>query len=160
MGFLGLFRKEKKPEVLEPKTEDGVSLRLKDLGTWFEDNFSKDIDKSKSRGGELFQSVTDSISNLRNSFVSLESARFNGRERVHAAANMIKDSYVKKAHPIITNIEKVSRETTTNYSGLNGFVTEVTKTIETLKKTTPKQAILMSRYFKKESEPITSRMTV
>ncbi len=158
MGFLGLFRKEKKPEVLEPKSEESVSLKLKDLGTWFEDNFSKDIDKSKSRGGELFQNVTDSISNLRNSFVSLESARFSGRERVHAAANMIKDSYVKKAYPIITNIEKVSRETGMSYSGLNDFVTEVTKTIETLKKTTPKQAVLMSRYFKKESEPIKSSM--
>jgi chromosome segregation ATPase len=158
MGFLDRFKKEKKPEIVEPSAEESVRLGMGELQGWFESIFSGDVDKSKSRGSALFQGVMDSFSDLKNSFVALESSRFNGTERIHAAANMIKDSYVKKAYPVLGSMERVSRETDMNHSGLKSFTVEASKILDDLKKTTPKQAVLMSRYFKKQSDPIVSSM--
>jgi chromosome segregation ATPase len=156
MGFLGFLRKER-PETGD-KTEEVSRVGIGEIAGWFEGSFSEDIEKNKSRGQELYQEVMDSFLGIRDSLRVLESAKFSGRERIHAAANMIKDTFVKKAYPIISSIERASRETEISFSGLRGFQEEASKTLEELKKTTPKQAVLLSRYFKKESDPVVGRI--
>ncbi len=158
MGFLGFFKREKKPEIIEKSSEETPRVGISEVQGWFQKSFRDDIDKSKSHGRDLYQDVMDSFSEVRNSFVVLETARFNGRERIHAAANMIKDSFVKKAYPIIANIERSSRGVDISYPSLNIFHEDASKTLESLRKTTPKQAVLISRYFKKQSDPIVTKM--
>jgi predicted RNase H-like nuclease (RuvC/YqgF family) len=158
MGFFGFLKGEKKPEIIEKPPEEISRVGINEVRSWFEKSFKDDIDKSKLQGSDLYQDVMDSFSEVRNSFVALEAAKFNGGERIHAAANMIKDSFVKKAYPIIANIERASKEVDMSYSGLDSFRADASKTLESLKSTTPKQAVLISRYFKKQSDPIVTRM--
>lgn len=158
MGFFGFFKKKKKTEIVQASSEEILRLGINEIQGWFDKSFSDSLEKSRSQGSDYHSNVMDSFLDVRNAFVSLESAKFVGSERIHAAANMIKDSFVKKAYPIIANIERVSKETGMDFSGLSMFSEEASKTIETLKNTTPKQAILLTRYFKKESDPVITRI--
>ncbi len=158
MGFFGFLKKEKKPEVVETPSEEVSKVGISEIQEWFEKSFKDDIDKSKSQGRDLYQDVMNSFLDVRDAFHVLESTKFDGRERIHAAANMIKNSFVKKTYPMIANIERISREVNINYSGLDSFRADASKTLKDLKSTTPKQAVLISRYFKKQSEPIVVKM--
>lgn len=158
MGFLDFLRGEKKPEIKDTAPEEAVSLETSQIQNWFQKSLIKEIEESKSNGRERYQDVVDSFSGIKDSLGLLESAKFNGRERIHTSANMIKDAYVKKAYVIIGNIERASRDVDISYSGLDNFHSESLKTLNDLKKTTPKQAVLMSRYFKKESAQITLKV--
>lgn len=158
MGFFGFLKKEKKPEVVETPPEEVSRIGISEIQEWFEKSFKDDIEKSKSQGRDLYQDVMNSFLDVRDALRVLESTRFDGRERIHAAANMIKNSFVKKTYPMIANIERISREVNISYSGLDSFRTDASKTLKDLKNTTPKQAVLISRYFKKQSEPIVVKM--
>jgi len=157
MGFLDFIRKEK-PEVREKPPEETSKVRIGEIQGWFSRSFREDIDKAKSHGRDLHQDVMDSFSGIKDSLRALESARFDGKERIHAAANMTKDSFVKKVYPLIANIERVSREVSMSYSGLESFRMDASKTLEDLRSTTPKHAVLLTRYFKRESDPVVNKI--
>lgn len=158
MGFLDFLRGSKKPDIKESAPDEAVSLEQGQIRNWFQKSFIKEIEESKSRAREHYHEVVDSFSGIKDSLEVLESAKFKGRERIHTSANMIKDTYVKKAYMIISGMERAFRDVDISYSGLEKFHSEALGTLNDLKETTPKQAVLMSRYFKNESSQITTKV--
>ena len=151
MPPFGFFKRKE-----EPPADDRVhEVSLAELPSWFDGMMGEEIRKKKHEAEGIYGRLLESISEVRRSLERLDSARMSGTERVHIAANMIKESFVRKNYAQLNSMTSFYEH---NYRPDYDYFTEFQErsmgAIKELKSSTPKQAILLSRYFKRESEQL------
>lgn len=136
------FRKEnqEEPEI--------VKVRFSDVQKWIEAEFSEKFNRAKSRAEGIHKNIQEGFQEIKKSNQNLDRASFESEDKTYAAVNMIKDSFVKRTHSLILGIERLTNNI--EYSSLKEFYSSSDNVIKEMKKTNPKQAILLSRFFKKE----------
>lgn len=149
MAFFGFFRK-KQEEQPTPETFD---VGLGELSEWFDRAMNEEIRKKRLESEGIYNTLLERFSEVKQSLDKLDRARMLGAERVHIAANMIKESFVKKTYHTLNSLTAFNQQNfRPDYEYFLAYQDKSMEAIKELKNTTPKQAILLSRYFKRESE--------
>ncbi|MHA2069934.1 MAG: hypothetical protein ACXABY_36685, partial [Candidatus Thorarchaeota archaeon] len=151
MAFLDKFRKR---EVVVETRE----LGLDEVSAWFDQEFGERVAQVKKDLDSMRGNLAASFMEVRDSARSLEDSVFDGKERIHSAANMIKGSFAKRIYGQINEFEKASREVSPGFSPMNEFCSRTEKVVKDIRSASPKEVMLISRYFRKESDALTSRI--
>ena len=147
MPLFGFFRKKQE----EPPELQAFEVSLADLPEWFDKAMGEEIKKKRQESEGIYNRILEGFSDIRQSLDRLDRARMSGGERVHVAANMIKESFVRKNYNQLNSLASFYQQYRPDYEYFMTFQERGTKAIKGLKDSTPKQAILLSRYFKRES---------
>lgn len=149
MGFLGLFRKNEEPSP-EPTVHQ---VRIDDLPSWLEKNLSGEMSEARSRTARILGDLSDSFRQITESAERLGQSTFFGKDRLHTSANMLKDSFVKKTLSVSEQFQSLDSSPTDRKS-LKELHDRMRTGLKDVKKTSPKQAVFLSRYFKKDSNQV------
>jgi chromosome segregation ATPase len=151
MAMFGFLRK-RQPE--QPAEVQAFELTLDELPAWFDRAMGKEIEAKRQDAEGMYSRLVEGFSEIKHSLDRLDRARMSGGERVHIAANMIKESFVKKNYSLLRGLESHQQNYRPDYEYFMAFQERGMEVIGGLKASTPKQAILLSRYFKRESEQL------
>lgn len=149
MGLLNIFKKKEELPPELPPEEVGIGSVL----DWFSARFGKELPDSRSRMSGLQGQIKRSFSEIVQSTRALERSEFERGDKTYAAANMIKNTVVKKIRAAAAGVKSPSQM---DWETLSGFCTEAQKTVEGMLAMSPKQAILLTRYFGQEAEQLIS----
>jgi hypothetical protein len=148
MSFFGLFKKKQGP----PQELETFDINLEDLEEWFESEMKTELAEKKREAEKRYENILDSFSEIRANLNVLDQARLSSPERLHISANMIKESFVKKStFPLNTFSSFYTDNFKPEYDYFLNFQDKGMEAVKALKAATPKQTILLSRYFKRES---------
>jgi len=149
MGFLDAFRKKE-----EPPTEPTMhKVRVDELHSWLEKNLSGEMSEARKRTTSILGEVADSFRQITESAERLGQSTFFGKDRLHTSANMLKDSFVKKTLSVSEQFQSLDSYPIDRKS-LKELHDRMRSGLKDVKKTSPKQAVFLSRYFKKESNQV------
>lgn len=146
MAPFGFLRKRKQPEQPEQ-----VEVDLAGLPGWFEKAMGGEIRERMGESEKRYRKILESVEGIRSSLDRLEHARLPGSERVHIAANMIRESFVRKNRGLLKGLDSFCQGYRPDYDYFTAFQKRGMQSIGELKESTPKQTVLLSRYFKRES---------
>ena len=147
MGIFSVFsRNKKEPEAAVATAPD--SIYYADVPGWLESVFSDRMKAINEKTSKACECIMAKKGGLKEKIDSLGSQRFDPQDRMYARVNMAKDTFVNKA---LAELNKIGRPETFDYGKLSEFSDDVVSALESIKKATPKQAILISNYFKKQS---------
>ncbi len=149
MGFLDAFRKKEEPQP-EPTVH---KVRVDDLTSWLEKNLSGEMSEARKRTTRILGDVSDSFRRISESAEKLGQSTFFGNDRLHTSANMLKDSFVKKTLSVSEQFHDLTSSPLDRRS-LKELHEKMRSGLRDVKKTTPKQAVFLSRYFKKDSNQV------
>ena len=149
MALFGFLRKKEEEPVLQ-----SFDVSMAELPGWFESALGDDLTGKTRESEQLYKELVAGISGIRQKLENLDSARLVGNERLHIAANMIKESFVKKKYAPLNSLASLYNDYRPGYRYFLDFQERSIETIKELKTSTPKQTILLSRYFKKESNEL------
>ena len=156
--FLGQIFGRKDSEKAEKEAHDKPEkkqMEASEILEWVSAQHAKEIESDKNKfsgmAGNLLQLITD----LRKNVESIRHKSFEEGDRTYAAVNMIKDTWAKKALMSFTSYnreiepEKVSKEKIdfTIFRNLYHNTVRLMNNITMI----PRQKIVLSRYFEKES---------
>jgi hypothetical protein len=82
---------------------------------------------------------------------SLWDKTFEKDQKIYTPVNMVKDNYVKKSLSLLNNVPAIQNF---DYSEINDFCSGTEKVLKDMKNIPPKQAVLLSKYFKGETSRI------
>jgi predicted nucleic acid-binding Zn-ribbon protein len=142
-GFLGKHEK--------PAQAQASEVSLAELPEWFEKAMGGEIREGIGESEKRYGRILERLEGIRGSLDRLEHARMPGDERYHVAANMIKESFVRKNRGLLKNLDSFLQGYRPDYEYFMSFQKRGMESIRELKDSTPKQTILLSRYFKRES---------
>jgi len=148
MGFFDFVRRGKKADE-KTEEKESVELFIANIPKWVDEKFSiqaRDVDK---RVEKICKNIINELSEIRDSVKALENASFEADNKTYAAVNMVKSLFVKRSYSLLGNRPKLPENP--SYSDLESFHSETVNLLTDLKKISPKQAILISNFFKKES---------
>jgi chromosome segregation protein len=151
MAFLDKFRKKE-------GVEETRELDLAGVSPWFDQEFGGRVAQAKKSMESMHSNLTKSFMEVRDSARSLEDSVFDGKERIHSAANMIKGSFAKRIYGQINEFEKFSRGVSPGFSPMNEFCSNTERIIKDIRSASPKEVMLISRYFRRESDALTARI--
>ncbi len=147
MPIFGFFRKKQE----QPVQLQSFDISLAGLPEWFEKAMRDELMDKGRESDAMYSGVLESLSDIKKRLDKLDHARMAGSERVHIAANMIKESFVKKNRILLNGMASFCQQGhRADYAYFMSFYDKGTRTIQGLKESTPKQTILLSRYFKRE----------
>ncbi len=158
MGFLGFLKKGKKAEGVSsaapsaaadstPSTDIGLDDVMKTLEGRMADKLAAETKKAE----KLYFKISEGLAEAKKHAAGLEKQSFEPGDKTYAMVNMTKDNYVKKANSLIAGLPKIGRM---NYAEIAAFSGGARKILNELLNIQPKQAILLTRYFKKESSRV------
>lgn len=148
MGILDVFRKREEPQQ-EPEIRQ---VKADNLTPWLEKTLSGEITDVRSRAQKIRSDILDSFRSISESAENLRGSMLHGNERIYTSANMLKDTFVKKTMSLSRDV--YDHQGTLDRVSLRDFHEKASDAIREMKKTTPKQAVFLSRYFKKDSERV------
>ncbi|MCX6817600.1 MAG: hypothetical protein NTU57_01960 [Candidatus Aenigmarchaeota archaeon] len=163
MGFLGFLKKGKKP-ALETTISDNAShenavageeVALADVMAAIIASREKWLAEERKRAKTLHGKILDEFASVRKLAESLGKEKFEADDKTYAVVNMLKDNYTKKASSLLSNPPRINDY---NYEEIAGFSASVKKTLAELLNIPPKQAVLLTRYFKKDASKIILRL--
>jgi hypothetical protein len=150
MGMFG-FLKKKEEEVPDLETHE---VMMSELSDWFQGIARDELKAKTAESEQLYKELVARFSDIRHRLEKLDDARISGGERFHIAANMIKESFTKKKYLPLNSIVPLYEQYKPDYVYFMMFQERVMEAIKELKTSTPKQTILLSRYFKRESSEL------
>jgi len=143
MGFLDFFKSGEKKEEIS-NTKDVILDN-------FEEVLSEQLkDKIKHEKGEvkrIYNEIRKNVEEIVEITKKLEKQQFEPGDKSYAAINMTKNNYVKRVTSLIS--KKLAIENF-DYREISIFATEMQNVIHGLMNVHPKQAILLTNYFKNE----------
>ncbi len=152
MGMFSFLKKKDEPVI---PVHD---VSLQELPSWYEEATMAEFREKKQEAERMYNSLLDKVSDIRTSLDVLDSARITGVERLHIASNMIKETFVKKKYPHLNSLNTLREGFRPEYEFFMTYQTRVLQTLAEMKGSTPKQTILLSRYFKKETQGFVDAM--
>jgi DNA repair exonuclease SbcCD ATPase subunit len=148
MGFFDFFKKDAEPE----EGEEVVRLHFSDVAGFLKKEFSEEMERSRKVVEHMYQRVLDNLSEIEKSLQALGSASFEEGDKAYAAANMVKDTFVKKALSAVNGFtRKYPRDVKADFTVLLSLKSDAGKALREME-VSPKQTFLLSRYFVKESQ--------
>ncbi len=152
MGFFDFLKKKEDPTGEGPE-EEPVTERVsyRDLDERVRELTSEGLEKEKKELASIHKRLEGQLEKIRELNRFLEAKSFEKQDRMFAAVNSIKDNYVKKSYSLIGSVPDVRGY---GYDEIVPFSKQVTNVINQLKKTDPRQSVLLSRYFKHETGQI------
>ena len=116
---------------------------------WFSKTHSKEISKAKADAIKLIREIGSDLSGIISSLEDMSRARFSGEERVHSAANMVKELVVKRGQSPLNSV--ISSLPEADYSSMSRFSEEAGRMLEDISGLTPKQTYLLNTYFPRQA---------
>jgi len=147
MGFFDFLRKgenEKAAEAPRP-----VKMQIHEVPSWIDGQFSDRIADINAGAKLRCENLASAFSKIKDSVRELEKAKLENDEKKLAPVKMVKSLFVKRSYSLIGSIPTVPERL--GFSELEGFRSASSKLLNSLKKVSPKQAILISNFFKKEA---------
>ncbi len=145
----GFFRKRKEEKPVAGETK---SITLDSVRGWIERKISGRISEIDTKAKKTYSQINKRFSDIRDSMDSLENASFEVQNKTYAPVNMVKNLFIKRSHSLFGNQPRMTENP--DYPELEKFHSDSLKFLGNLKKLSPKQAILISNYFKKEAAAI------
>ncbi|MBW1839614.1 MAG: hypothetical protein JRI49_06720, partial [Deltaproteobacteria bacterium] len=115
-----------------------------------EQNLSDEMSEARRNIAKILGDISDSFRQITKSAENLGQSTFHGTDRLHTSANMLKDGFVKKTMSVSEQFHDLTSHPVDRDS-LKGLHDKIKNNLKEVKKTTPKQAVFLSRYFKKDS---------
>ena len=155
MGLFDRFKKKQESEKIEEAIEN---VKISELAQWLVDNLNLEILQKKSK--DFYEDIIVSFNQLIDLNEILSKAEFEIKDKSYVAVNMTKDGFVKKANSVINsiNFSKTIDQSKIFYEFMDDFHSSVNKSLKEIQSLTPKQAILISRYFRKDAAPVMEKL--
>ena len=151
MGILGIFRGRfggrKEPEELPQRKH---VIHAEKMPQWLDEQFGNVIETARKNARKISSEAMEHLSDARERLQRLEKSSFGGKDKAYAAANMAKDSFVKRTYSIMDGL-RFSDLRAETYSGFGEFNEKLRDVLKEINKASPKQLFLLSRYFRDES---------
>jgi hypothetical protein len=164
MGFLGFLKKGKKadrkdnaagtagaPAFSANDATDAIDIRLEDVTVVVEKQISHKLSDERKHARNLYMGISDGLADVRRRAAELEKKSFEKGDKTYAMVNMLKDNYVKKAASLIPGLPRINDF---NYDATLAFNAGTRKILNELLNIPPKQAVLLTRYFKNDASKI------
>jgi hypothetical protein len=161
MGVFGFLRKGKKAEAGKGKAPDSpappdaggeaADVRLDDVLKAVEGHIAGRLNEEVRKAEKLYREVSSGLTDARKHASELEKKKFEASDKTYAVVNMTKDNFVKKANSLISGLPRINNF---DYEETSAFCSGTRKILGELLNIQPKQAILLTRYFKKESSKV------
>jgi len=150
MGFFDFLKKpkeEEKPVVDTKPIEVGIDSLEKEIREHVSDMLSREQEKAR----DLYGRIRSGFREIKKLNSELGGKKFEEGEKRYSAVNMIKNNYVNRTFGLLGGIPVVQEM---SHEELENFLSKTTKVLDGMRKVPPKQAILLSKYFKKEASEI------
>ena len=156
MGLFDIF-KGKKQELESPVEEITHEVGIEGMTNWLSEHFGSQTESANKRARSIGSDALESMSSARDKLLRLEKSSFGGKDKIYAAANMAKNSFVKRSISIIegSRLSFVDKET---YRGLTGFNNKLKDALAEINRISPKQLFLLSKFFKNESKDVMAKI--
>jgi hypothetical protein len=156
MGFFDFMRKGKNEEEAKaPQLTEAGEAAIDGVMDAVGKHLSARMEAERNEAEELYDRIKFNLVHIRKLAGELERKKFESGEKLYAPVNMTKDNYVKKAASLLGSVPNVE---TFDYEEMAGFCRETGKTLHELMNIPPKQAILLTKYFKGESSKIVMKL--
>jgi hypothetical protein len=154
-GFLGRGKSKPKPEQ-DAETSKPIKLTVGMIPTWLNSEFSGSVSEIDAKVKSMCTSITNNISDIESAVGILEKAEFEKGNKTYVTVNMVKSLFVKRSHSLLGKRPTIPEKP--NFSDFEKFHSDSLSLLNNLKKISPKQAILISNYFKKEANVIFAKI--
>lgn len=152
MGIFSVFSRRRKEKAAQEKPAQVSApdrIHYADVPAWLDSALSERLAAVEGRTEELFDAIISKKDSLREKIGSLGGQSFDPHDKTYAKVNMAKDAFVKKALAELNCIRQPAEMN--DHRMLSDFSGGVLSAVDSIKNATPKQAILISNYFKKQS---------
>jgi DNA repair exonuclease SbcCD ATPase subunit len=146
MRFLNFLRKAREEAAVQAGERKDIPLQ--DLLDFYREKLASRILYAERKGMEYRKSISRLFGSLPTG--PLESAVFEEGDKRYAAVNMAKDSYVTKMKSLAASLPAGGSS--------RDFHEQAEAILSEIKNTTPKQAMALSNFFKKESEAVIQKL--
>jgi hypothetical protein len=151
MGFFDFLKKPKEEEAKPVVDEKPVEVGIDSLEKKISEHVSGTLSREKGRAKDLYGKIRQDFREIRRVNTELSRKKFEEGERMYSAVNMIKNNYVNRTFGLLGGVPVIDG---TGHEELGNFLSKTTKVLDGMRKVPPKQAILLSKYFKKEASEI------
>jgi len=152
-GFLGKGKKQAKTAIAkETAPTEAAEVALSHVADAVNRELARKIAEEKKQADDLYRDISDGFGEIRKISAELTHKKFEAHEKIYAPVNMVKDNYARKALSLLGNPPAISAF---NYSEVSGFCEGTGKILHELMHIPPKQAVLLSKYFRHETSRIT-----
>ncbi len=159
MGIFGFLKKGKKGAKEEAETApapaESVELEFDDVRAAVEKALSARMAGEREEAEELYDRIKFNLIHIRKLAAELDRKSFEKGDKIYAPVNMTKGNYVKKASSLLASVPNVEDF---GYHEMADFCKATGKILNELMNIPPKQAVLLTRYFKGESSKIVLRL--
>ncbi len=152
MGFLDFFRKKSK----DVKPQKTLQVHVLELPEWIKKTFNDQIKDILNTARKMQKSIVKGFSDVKRSCESLEKSDLSGTDRIHSAARMVKEQFVKKTIKLSESFQGL--QSIDNYKNLKEFHDQVVSALDAMTDVTQKQAFLLSNYFRDEINQVTEKI--
>ncbi len=151
MGFLNFLRKgeEKKPSAgIELPS---VEVKLSGLSEWLGQELSEKTSSARKRSEELQERIVKGFQQVGVSARKLGKSEFEAKDKTYAAVNSVKDTFAKRTQSLSG---KCPSPVLDSYSGMREFRKRIAVLLKELMNISPRQGMVLSNYFRKDSSSI------
>ncbi len=147
MGFLNIFKKREEPLPELPPAD----IRLSGLYEWLGQELSEKIQSARRKAGEIQEGIARDFGQLGDSAKRLGKAEFEARDKAYAAVNSVKNTFANRAQSLAGKCPAPVQD---SYSGVAEFRERAGDLLRGLMEINPRQGMILSSYFKRESAPL------
>ena len=135
-------------KLTKPEEESEEEIPINEIVNWSNEVLGEELRKLQDRAKEIKNDFFQLFSQLKNSTLLLKKAEIEDEGPGFVASRMTRDLFVKKILNQINNLQEIDFK---NYSNFKEFSFNLSEILKNLEDTTPKQAYLLSTYFKNEA---------
>lgn len=153
MGFFDFLKKPREEEIPKPVVVDAkpIEVQIDSLEKRINELVSDILSREQDRARDLYAKIKSDFREIKRMGRELEEKKFEESDRMYSAVNMIKSNYVNRTFGLLGGVPIVQEM---SHEELENFHSKTSKVLDNMKKVPPKQAILLSKYFKKEASQI------
>ncbi|MEM5872207.1 MAG: hypothetical protein QW051_05030, partial [Candidatus Aenigmatarchaeota archaeon] len=151
MGFFDFLKRVRIEEknALNKEIKDEFEIEFEKIENFLNKKFESDIEKEKRTIEEIYFSLMKDIEKIKNLVKILEEKNFEKDDKIYAMINMTKNNYVKKVSTLFYESLEIEKF---DYKEIKNFIDKMKKIIFEMESVNLKQAILLSKYFKDETQ--------
>ena len=151
MGIFGIFSRKRAVPDDRPVEKEKAHVKTTDVVSWLGSETSSERSMLEGRAEKLCEALVSDAEGLMQALRRLGEDKFDPHDKTYAVVNMSKDTFVKKS---VSGLRIVRMPESMDYASLQSFLEKSGRAIFEIKGATPKQAFLISNYFKQSASGI------
>jgi hypothetical protein len=151
MGFFDFLRRKEEVSKEPIEIKETIKIGIENVREKIEEMISEQISSEREKTKNLYEKVKEDFEKIKKINHSLDGKFFEKGDKTYVRVNMIKSNFVKRNYGLIGNVPEIRNF---EYNELKDFSSTAKKIANDLKNINPKQAFLLSRYFKNETSQI------